>query len=86
MQVKIVEMPEHSTDAMVSLIHQVLSSVVGQLANDIQFTTGDVMSAALHLIVDAGLMNATPASLRADIVTAVDNMLAEYAKNRGTVN
>lgn len=86
MQIEVVEMPEHGTDAMVTLLHRVLNSLVGQLANDIKFTTGDVMSAALHLIIDAGLMNASPANLRKDIATSVDRILAEVAKKREAMN
>lgn len=86
MQVEIMELPKHSTDEMVTFLHGALLGTANSVSDVVRFTTGDLMSAALHLIVDAGLENASPEQLRADIVKGLDAILADRAEERRKAN
>ncbi len=86
MKVELVELPEHSTDQMVTLLCNMLQSALGSASDLVKFTNGDAMSAALHLIVEVGLENSSPDQLRNDTIEALDSALADHLKTRGRAN
>jgi len=85
MEVELVEIPKPATDEMVTLIHSVITSSLGQAADQFQFSYGDVMSACLHIIVENGLEGVTAEKLREDMMVAFDITLADFLKRRGTM-
>lgn len=82
----VVEPPEPGTDEMVTLLTHAIGEAFNQLHQMFPFTSGDVMSACMHLLVEAGLSNASPAKLREDAIMALDGVLDENAKRRQKVN
>lgn len=86
MEVEIIELPEPSTTEMKALLHGVLRSAVDQLAEIVPFHTGDVMSAAMTMIVETGLEGEPPEKLRATLVEVLDALLASYAAQKEKSN
>jgi len=81
--VDITEIPECGTDEMVTLIHHQIMGALAQAQEFMSFTLGDAMSAAMHLIVEAGLgAGAPPDKLRSDMIEAFDLTLADYLQRR----
>jgi len=78
--------PEPNTDEMVNLISNVLGNALDQLRELFPFTSGDVMSACMHMVVETGLLNASPEKLRNDVITGLDSVLAEKAEHRRKAN
>ncbi len=78
--------PEPGSDEMVTLLNDVLHAALGQLSPSLHFTAGDVMGAAMYILVDAGLEASSPAVLRGDIIIALDRMLADWAKTQGSMH
>ena len=82
-EVDITEIPEHGTDEMVTLIHHQIMGTLAQAQELMSFTRGDAMSAAMHLIVEAGLgSGAPPEKLRSDMIEAFDLTLADHLQHR----
>lgn len=76
--IRITELPQPSTDEMVTLLTSALYEAIDQLREMFPFTHGDAMSACMHVIVEAGLHGApSPSRLREDIVKAADAVIAE---------
>lgn len=79
--ITLVAVPDSNTDAMVSFLGDLFEQMVGQLP--FSFSHGDIMSAAMYLVVDAGLVNApSPERLRQDVIDALDRIIAERATEK----
>jgi hypothetical protein len=81
----VISVPAPNSDGMVTLLGDLFEQMISHLP--FQFSHGDVMSAALYMVIDAGLINApSPEKLRSDIVDGLDRILAERAAERRQLN
>lgn len=78
--------PEPNTDAMVTLLHQILDGAAESFSNLTSFTRGDLMGAALYMVVEVGSEGSPPDKLREDIIAAVDRILADMAQEKARMN
>lgn len=71
--------PEKGTIEMVNLLGEMLDTMVDSIP--FTFTTGDLMSALIYSIIDAGLRAGTPHDqLRADLIKAIDAVIPDVAR------
>lgn len=83
-ETEISEIPERCTDQMVTMLFGVLHDALDKVHEGISFSRGDVMAAAMHLIVETGLEAASPEMLREDVINGFDLTLADQLSHRET--
>lgn len=77
--------PQPNTNEAINVIGNAIDDLLHQLP--FRFTNGDVMSAALYLVVECGLNSATPEQLKQDIIESLDNVIAGVmAENKKNMN
>jgi len=80
-------MPIEPTDEMTNAIANNIESLLSAMQQVAPFSTGDVMSAALHIMVDAGMVavehgTSTPEKLIDDLCRAVRQCVTEFGRNK----
>lgn len=84
-EVMVVPIPDANTNEMVTLLHEMIESLLHQLP--FPFSYADIMGAALYHVVEGGLVNAeSPEKLRQDIVEAIDRIIPELLGRKGKMN
>lgn len=85
-EVVFMPIPEPGSDAMAQLLGSSLDSMFDQLRDHFPFHCGDVMTACLYALIDAGLVGASPEQLRKDVIDAIDRILADRVEGKGKLN
>ena len=76
-------MPKPQTEEMVTLLHAYMVAGVDMVSNDHRFTYGDVMSAAVHILVESGMESvqdgrSTREELVRNICSAIEVCVMEF--------
>jgi hypothetical protein len=81
-EIMVVKLPEPATNEMVQLIANQMDQLFNQLRQMFDFTTGDVMSACLCHIIEAGKIGreGDMEGLRQDILASVEIAIAHYGR------
>jgi hypothetical protein len=83
MKVELIEIPEPCTPEMVGVLHRAINDLLNSVAGTFPFARGDAMSAAMYMIVEAGLENSSPDKLREDVIAAFEVTLEDVLAQRG---
>jgi hypothetical protein len=87
MKIELIEIPEPCTPEMVGVLHRAIDDLLDSVRVMFPFARGDAMSAAMYLIVEAGLDGgASPEKLREDVKDAFETTLADVLAQRGKAN
>lgn len=83
-------MPEPKTDEMVTLLNSAMEEALAAISNRYRFANGDVMSAALHVMVDAGMVSVhngdqTREQLVDDIIVGVRACVMGWQPSHSTI-
>jgi hypothetical protein len=75
-EIDLIKVPETNSSEMIALLGQIVDGMVNQLP--FTFSIGDLMSALLYSVVDAGMQGGpSPEKLREDIINAVDRIIPD---------
>ena len=70
-------MPE-PTDEMTTIIAQTMEAAISRVRDDVAFSNGDVMSAAMHILVDAGMRSVEDGrSTREELIKNISDVARE---------
>lgn len=86
---RIVQLPEANTTEMVQMLCSNMDELFGAMRQVVAFSHGDVMSACLCQIIEAGI-NASDGDLdrvKRDIIGALEQAIGNYSKpDKGALN